>query len=75
MNIGDKIPSNSFDTTKDLQSSFEQYRGKWLIVYFYPKDSTPGCTLEGQDFRDAYPKLQALNAEVLGISRDSLKSH
>lgn len=75
MNIGDKIPSNSFDTTKDLQSNFEQYRGKWLIVYFYPKDSTPGCTLEGQDFRDAYPKLQALNAEVLGISRDSLKSH
>lgn len=43
--------------------------------YFYPKDSTPGCTTESQDFRDAYPQFKALNAEIFGISRDSLKSH
>ena len=47
----------------------------WLILYFYPKDSTPGCTLEGQEFRDKYPEFKNLNAEILGISRDSLKSH
>ena len=75
MNIADKLPSTPFIATQGLDSNFDNYRGKWLIVYFYPKDSTPGCTTEGQDFRDAYPQLQLLNAEVFGISRDSLKSH
>ena len=75
MKLGEKLPQLSFDATNNLQSSFDAYQGKWLILYFYPKDSTPGCTLEGQDFRDAYSKITALNAEVLGISRDSLKSH
>jgi len=46
-----------------------------VVVYFYPKDSTPGCTTEGQDFRDAYAEFQALDTEVVGVSRDSLKSH
>jgi peroxiredoxin Q/BCP len=46
-----------------------------VILYFYPKDSTPGCTQEGQDFRDLHPDFQALGAEILGVSRDSLKSH
>ena len=55
--------------------SLADYQGKYLILYFYPKDSTPGCTLEGQDFRDNYAKFKALNAEILGVSRDSLKSH
>jgi thioredoxin-dependent peroxiredoxin len=55
--------------------SLADYKGKYLILYFYPKDSTPGCTLEGQDFRDNYAKFKALNAEILGVSRDSLKSH
>ncbi len=45
------------------------------MLYFYPKDATPGCTTEGQQFRDLYPQFQAANAEVFGISRDSLKSH
>jgi len=45
------------------------------VLYFYPKDATPGCTTEGQQFRDLYPQFQAANAEVFGISRDSLKSH
>lgn len=51
------------------------YLGKTLIIYFYPKDSTPGCTTQGMQFRDAYPQFQQLNAEIVGISRDSLKSH
>lgn len=75
MKLGDKLPPQAFSATSDLQSDLNDYKGKWLILYFYPKDSTPGCTTEGQDFRDAYAKFKKLNAEIFGISRDSLKSH
>jgi thioredoxin-dependent peroxiredoxin len=75
MKLGDKVTALQFSATNGLQTDLSDYRGKWLILYFYPKDATPGCTTEGQDFRDAYPSIQALNAEVFGISRDSLKSH
>lgn len=51
------------------------YRGKNLVLYFYPKDNTPGCTTEGMQFRDLHPQFQAANTEIFGISRDSLKSH
>jgi peroxiredoxin Q/BCP len=50
-------------------------RGKHLVIYFYPKDNTPGCTTEAQHFRDLYAKFKKANCEVVGISRDSLKSH
>jgi peroxiredoxin Q/BCP len=50
-------------------------RGKHLVIYFYPKDNTPGCTTEAQQFRDLYAKFKKANCEVVGISRDSLKSH
>ena len=50
-------------------------RGKKLVVYFYPKDNTPGCTVEGADFRDHYAAFRKAGAEVVGVSRDSLKSH
>ena len=50
-------------------------RGKKLVVYFYPKDDTPGCTVEGSDFRDLYAEFQAHHCEIVGISRDDLKSH
>jgi peroxiredoxin Q/BCP len=50
-------------------------RGKTLVVYFYPKDNTPGCTLEGADFRDRYGEFARAGAEVVGVSRDSVKSH
>ncbi|MFT3761998.1 MAG: peroxiredoxin [Pseudoxanthomonas sp.] len=49
--------------------------GKWLVLYFYPKDSTPGCTTEGLDFNALLPKFARLGATVLGVSRDSVKSH
>ena len=58
-------------STKDLT----EYRGEWLVLYFYPKDSTPGCTTEGLDFNALLPKFKKLNATVLGVSRDSVKSH
>ncbi|GAB7537227.1 peroxiredoxin [Burkholderia sp. 22PA0099] len=49
--------------------------GKKLVLYFYPKDNTPGCTTEGLQFRDLYPKFQKAGAEIVGVSRDSLRSH
>jgi peroxiredoxin Q/BCP len=51
------------------------YRGKTVVIYFYPKDSTPGCTTQGMQFRDFYNEFQNANTEIFGISRDSLKSH
>lgn len=51
------------------------YRGKWLLLYFYPKDDTPGCTREACLFRDNFPKFSKLNVEVIGISADTVKSH
>ena len=56
-------------------ASLADYAGKWLVLYFYPKDSTPGCTTEGIDFNALLPKFRKLGAEILGVSRDSLKSH
>ena len=50
-------------------------RGKKVVLYFYPKDNTPGCTTEGLQFRDLYPKFKKAGAEIVGVSRDSLRSH
>jgi thioredoxin-dependent peroxiredoxin len=50
-------------------------KGKPLVLYFYPKDNTPGCTTEGQQFRDLYPQFQKLGCDIYGLSRDSIKSH
>ena len=62
MNIGEHVASCSFNATNHLQKNLDDYRGKWLILYFYPKDATSGCTLEGQDFRDNYAAFLACNA-------------
>ena len=75
MNIGDLVVSGEFIATNGSQTSLEKYRGKWIVLYFYPKDATSGCTKEGQDFRDNYADFVACDAVVLGVSRDSLKSH
>ncbi|KPG83844.1 MULTISPECIES: peroxiredoxin [Pseudomonas] len=55
--------------------SLSELKGKQVVIYFYPKDSTPGCTTQGQGFRDQHAAFKAANTEVFGISRDSLKSH
>lgn len=55
--------------------SLTQYKGQWVVVYFYPKDDTPGCTTEACSFRDDFTELKANNIQVLGISKDSVKSH
>ena len=59
----------------DSTAKLADFAGRWLVLYFYPKDSTPGCTTEGIEFNALLPKFQELGAEVLGVSRDSLKSH
>lgn len=61
--------------TGDKTIRLKDLRGKKVILYFYPKDSTPGCTTEGQDFRDLHAKFRRQNAVILGVSRDSLASH
>ncbi|RWU25134.1 peroxiredoxin [Pseudomonas alkylphenolica] len=61
--------------TSGQSVSLSGLAGKQVVIYFYPKDSTPGCTTEGQGFRDQYAAFQAANTEVFGVSRDGLKSH
>ena len=72
---GKKCPSFNADCTSNTKLSNQDFVGKNLVIYFYPKDSTPGCTTEGQDFRDEYKKFQKYNTEILGVSRDTIKSH
>lgn len=55
--------------------SLSMYKGKWLLLYFYPKDDTPGCTKEACNFRDSFHELQRLGVSILGISKDSVESH
>ena len=72
---GDKIPDLPLALGSGESAKLSDYRGKWLVLYFYPKDSTPGCTTEGQDFNTLLTKFRRAGAEVLGVSRDSVKSH
>lgn len=70
-----KVPDFSLPATGGASFNLADQTGKTVVLYFYPKDSTPGCTTQGQNFRDLHDQLAAANAVVLGISRDSLKSH
>jgi peroxiredoxin Q/BCP len=72
---GRKVPDFSLPATGDREIALSDYAGKRVVVYFYPKDSTPGCTTEGQDFRDAIHTFRRRKTVILGISRDSVKSH
>ena len=69
------VPDFTLPATNGGEISLSDFKGTRVVLYFYPKDSTPGCTTEGQNFRDAKAKFKRLNTVVLGISRDSLKSH
>lgn len=72
---GDKIPDLSFTLSDGSIARFSDYTGRWLALYFYPKDSTPGCTTEAGDFRDLAEDFEKAGAAILGVSRDSVKSH
>ena len=70
-------PATDFELLATNGKTFKlsRYLGKTLVLYFYPKDSTPGCTTQGMAFRDHYAAFQAANTEIFGISRDNIKSH
>ena len=73
--IGEKLPVLTGRTGGGDELSLKDLQGQWLVVYFYPKDNTPGCTTEAQDFRDLYPRFKRRKAQIIGVSRDSEKSH
>ena len=70
-----KVPDFTLPATGGSNFSLAAHAGKVVVIYFYPKDSTPGCTTEAQQFRDLHGQFAAVDAVILGISRDSLKSH
>jgi peroxiredoxin Q/BCP len=73
--LGKKVPKLQGVTGDGSTLKLDSLKGQWVVVYFYPKDSTPGCTNEEKDFRDLYPKFKKRHAEIIGVSRDSVKSH
>ncbi len=79
MNIGDTLDSTTLDLPLPLSggdtTTLAAQSGHWLVLYFYPKDSTPGCTTEGLDFNALLPEFTSAGATVFGVSRDSVKSH
>lgn len=79
ISIGKALPKATLKLPLALSGgetdTLADHAGQWLVLYFYPKDSTPGCTTEGLDFNALLPKFKKLNAGVLGVSRDSVKSH
>lgn len=75
VSIGKKVPDFALPATGEQHIRLSELKGKKVVIYFYPKDSTPGCTTEGQDFRDHYNQFKRANTVILGVSRDSIKSH
>lgn len=75
ISLGKLVPDFTLPATGDQSITLSALRGSHVVLYFYPKDSTPGCTQEGIDFRDNIAKFKRRNAIVLGVSRDGIKSH
>ncbi len=76
LNIGDAVADFEAPATSDVHFKLSDFKGKSnLVIYFYPKDSTPGCTTEGQDFRDLHDEFKAHDTEIFGVSKDSMKRH
>jgi peroxiredoxin Q/BCP len=75
LNEGQAAPAFARPATSGQELSLKSFKGRKLVLYFYPKDHTPGCTVEGQDFARLYAQFKKCGAEVVGVSRDTLKSH
>jgi peroxiredoxin Q/BCP len=75
LKIGDKAPDFSVQIAENKSLTLKDLKGKFVILYFYPKDNTPGCTIEARDFNSYLAEFELLNAEIIGISKDDLKSH
>ena len=75
INLNDKVPNFELEGTSNLSFNLSSFIGQFIVIYFYPKDSTPGCTNERIDFKDNINEFKKLNVEIFGISRDTIKSH
>lgn len=75
LEIGDSAPLFCLPNQDDIEICLRDLKGKWIVLYFYPKDSTPGCTIEACEFSENLPNFEELNAVILGVSPDSTKSH
>ena len=75
LKIGDRAPDFTLPTDGGATLTLSDFRGQKVVLYFYPKDNTPGCTTEACDFRDAHPDFTALGAQVVGVSKDEPKKH
>jgi peroxiredoxin Q/BCP len=75
VSVGKRVANFTLPASGDKMLSLDDFRGTHLVLYFYPKDHTPGCTREGQDFRDAYEAFRKAGADILGVSRDSVRTH
>ena len=75
MRVGEVAPEFTLEDQDGRRHRLADYRGRWVVLYFYPKDDTPGCTKEACAFRDAHAELEALGAVVLGVSADDVQSH
>ena len=75
VSVGNSVPNFEAMSTGDKNIQLSDYLGKYIVLYFYPKDNTPGCTTEGQNFRDNLPQFEKLNTVILGVSRDSVRVH
>jgi len=75
LKIGDKAPNFSLQDQNDITHTLSDYKGQWIVLYFYPKDDTPGCTTQACDFRDAVKRIIASKAVLFGLSLDSVRSH
>jgi len=73
--IGSKVPDFTLPATGDREVKLKKLKGRNVVLYFYPKDSTPGCTTEGHEFSELHDEFSKLKTEILGVSRDSIKSH
>jgi len=75
LNVGDTVPDFCLPNQDEEEICLRDIKGRWIVLYFYPKDNTPGCTTEACDFTAALPDFEGLNAIVLGVSPDSPKKH
>ena len=75
LNVGDTVPDFCLPNQDEEEICLRDIKGRWIVLYFYPKDNTPGCTTEACDFTEALPDFESLNAIVLGVSPDSPKKH
>lgn len=75
LSIGNPMPKLTVETNQNSALKLADLKGQNVVIYFYPKDNTPGCTTEGKDFRDAYATFSKLNTIILGVSRESIRSH